>query len=163
MSKGLRLVAVVAAFAAVGAFVSVAQDDMKAKKEHIILTPDDIKWGDAPPVLPPGAKAAVLDGDPKKEGIFAMRLKIPAGYRIAPHWHPADERVTVISGKLHLGLGDKFDESKCKALPAGSYFSMPPKTNHFAMASEETILQLNTIGPWGLTYVNPDDDPQKRK
>ena len=88
------------------------QEGDKAKREHTILTADDVKWVDAPPSIPPGAKAAILDGDPKKEGVFTMRLKLPAGYKLPPHWHPGDERVTVISGCFELGLGEKFDTSK---------------------------------------------------
>jgi quercetin dioxygenase-like cupin family protein len=145
------------------AALAIAQDDAKAKREHIILTTDDVKWVDAPPSIPPGAQAAVLDGDPKKEGFFVMRLKLPAGYKIAPHWHPGDERVTVLSGTFKIGLGDTFDESKMKSLPAGGYFSFPPKSTHFATASEETVIQLSTIGPWSLTYVNPADDPRNKK
>lgn len=141
----------------------VAQDTAKAKPEHTILTPTDIKWGDGPPSLPAGAQAVVLDGDPKKEGIFHFRLKLPAGYRIPPHWHPADERVTVLSGTFNLGLGSKFDDASLRALPAGSFFSLPTKTHHFALVKEETVIQLSTIGPWGLTYVNAEDDPRNRK
>jgi len=137
------------------------QEGDKAKREHTILTADDVKWVDAPPSIPPGAKAAILDGDPKKEGVFTMRLKLPAGYKLPPHWHPGDERVTVISGCFELGLGEKFDTSKAKKLSVGSYFSLPPKTPHFALVSEETVVQLSTLGPWSLTYVNPDDDPRK--
>ena len=158
-----RAIAATAVLAIVAAFAAVAQDEAKAKKEHVILAPDDIKWGDAPPILPAGAKAALLDGDPKKEGYFVMRLKLPAGYKVAPHWHPGYERLTVISGKFHLGLGEKADESKMKALPAGGFFSLPPKTAHYAMTSEETVVQINTDGPWALNYVNPSDDPSKKK
>ena len=139
-----------------------AQEGDKAKQEHTILTADDVKWGDGPPSLPPGAKAAVMDGDPKKEGYFAMRLKVPAGYKIPPHWHPGYERLTVISGAFHLGLGEKFDETKARKLTAGSYFSLPPKTAHFALTSEETVIQLASMGPWSLTYVNPGDDPRSK-
>jgi quercetin dioxygenase-like cupin family protein len=143
--------------------LAIAQDDSKAKAEHIVVAPEDVKWGDAPPSLPPGAKLAVIEGDPKKEGYFMMRLKVPAGYKIPPHFHPQPERVTVISGKFCVGFGDTFDETKTKALPAGSYFSFIPKSHHFAHAAEETVLQLSTIGPWDLTYVNPADDPRTKK
>lgn len=156
--SGLAVVAL--AVVAVGAW---AQEDGKAKPEHTILTADDVKWVDGPPTIPPGAKAAVLDGDPKKEGIFTMRLKCPAGYRIPPHWHPGVERVTVISGTFYLGLGEKFEESAAKPLAPGGYFSLPPKTAHFAFTREETVVQLNTIGPWTLTYVDPADDPRSKK
>lgn len=150
-------------FAGVSAWVFGApQEDSKAKPEHVIVTPDEIKWGDAPAALPPGAKAALLDGDPKKEGVFILRLKLPAGYRIAPHWHPVQERVTVISGELKVGLGEKFDESAMRALPAGGFFSFPPKTAHFVQATQDTVIQLSTTGPWALNYVNPKDDPRNK-
>ena len=72
---------------------------------HTIVSPQEIKWGPAPAVLPPGAKAAILFGNPSKEGLFALRLKLPAGYRVPPHTHPVDEVVTVVSGKFNLGIG----------------------------------------------------------
>ncbi len=139
-----------------------SQDSEKSRREHCILTPDDVKWTDGPPALPSGARMAVLEGDPLKEGYFSLRLKFPAGYRVPPHWHPGDERVTVISGKVQLGLGDTYDVSKMRDLPAGSYFSLPPKATHFVTAKEESVIQISTLGPWGLTYVNPDDDPRKK-
>lgn len=138
------------------------QEEEKGKPEHCILTPDDVKWTDGPPSLPPGAKMALLEGDPKKDGYFSLRLKFPAGYKIPPHWHPKDERVTVISGKAKLGLGESYDENAMRDLPPGSYFSLPAKTAHYAFAAEETVIQLNTIGPWDLTYLREEDDPRKK-
>ena len=158
-----RVVSAVAAVALIGVLAGFVQDEMKAKKEHVVLTPDDIKWADGPPSMPSGAKAAVLDGDPKKEGVFHLRLKMPAGYRVPPHRHPGDERVTVISGSFSLGFGESFDEEKTRALPAGSFFSIPPKTPHFAHVKEDTVIQLSTLGPWTLEYVNPADDPRNSK
>ncbi|MBI4564397.1 MAG: cupin domain-containing protein [Planctomycetes bacterium] len=118
---------------------------------------------DGPPALPPGAQFAVLEGNPKEAEFFTMRLKLPAGYKVPPHQHPAIERVTVLSGQLHVALGDTFDPSKAKELKAGSYMKIPPRTNHYAFTKEETILQLTTIGPWEVIYVNPADDPRKKK
>jgi quercetin dioxygenase-like cupin family protein len=138
------------------------QDKAGMKQEHIILTADDVKWTDGPGSLPAGAKMSVLEGDPTQDGFFTMRIKVPAGYKVPPHWHPAYERVTVLSGRFHIGLGESFDESKTRALGPGGFFSFPPKTAHFAMTSEETVVQLSTIGPWQLTYVNPADDPRKK-
>jgi quercetin dioxygenase-like cupin family protein len=128
----------------------------------VIVLPDEVAWTPAPPSLPAGAKASVLEGDPKVEGPFAMRLSFPDGYRIPPHFHPAAERVTVIKGEFRLGMGDKFDESALKSLPAGSYVSMKPGTRHFAQADGNTVVQVNGVGPWKLTYVNPADDPRKQ-
>ena len=132
-----------------------------AQDDHIMLQPDQIKWGPAPAVLPPGAEAAVIYGDPSKEGLFALRLKLPAGYKIAPHTHPKIEAVTVISGTFKLGMGDTADEAKSQTLPAGSFFALPPGTPHYAFAEGETIVQISTVGPWGLTYINPKDDPRQ--
>ena len=132
-----------------------------ADDEHKVLATSEIKWGPAPPSIPKGAQVAVLYGDPAKEGLFAMRLKFPAGYQIPPHIHPKPEVVTVLSGTLHFGEGDTADKTKAKALPAGSFFAMPTGMQHYAFADEETVLQINTNGPWGLTYVNEKDDPRK--
>src|SRR5262245_8929829 len=103
---------------------------------HVMLAPNDVKWGPAPKILPAGAQASVLFGDPTKKGLFALRLKFPAGYSIPPHTHPAYEVVTVISGKGYLGMGDKADRSATMELPAGSFFALPPKTAHFVYADE---------------------------
>lgn len=130
--------------------------------EHKLLSPSEIKWGPGPASLPPGAEAAVLYGDPTKEGLFAMRLKFPKGYRIAPHTHPKPEIVTVITGTFQLGTGDKADLSKAKALSAGGFIALPPGHAHYAGADEETIVQLNSTGPWAVTYVNPKDDPRTK-
>lgn len=129
---------------------------------HRVLAPQEIKWAPGPASLPPGSEAAVLYGDPAKEGLFAFRLKVPRGYHIPPHTHPKPEVVTVISGTFRLGMGEKADKAKAQALPAGSFFALPPGMAHFAYADEDTVIQLNSTGPWGLTYVNPADDPRKR-
>jgi quercetin dioxygenase-like cupin family protein len=133
-----------------------------AQDGHKIVSAQDIKWGPAPPSIPPGAQAAVLYGDPGKEGLFALRLKLPKGYHIPPHTHPKAEVVTVISGTFRLGMGKTADQSKAKALPAGSFFALEPGMEHFAYTDEETVVQLNASGPWGLTYVNPKDDPRQK-
>jgi len=126
---------------------------------HTVTAPDAVKWGDAPPTLVKGAKLAVLYGDPSKDGLFIIRLKMPAGYKIAPHWHPTDENVTVISGSFAIGMGDTFDGGAAKSMPAGTFFSMPAKMHHFAWATKETIVEVSAMGPFVLNYVNPKDDP----
>jgi quercetin dioxygenase-like cupin family protein len=143
--------------------VAAAGSQDSAPRTAIQIAPADIQWVDGPPSLPAGAKAAVLSGDPKKEGLFVMRLKLPADYKIMPHSHPGHEHVTVISGSFHVSMGDTFDPVKAKSLPAGSYALLPARTNHFAFFKEETIIQLNNIGPWDITYANPADDPRKKK
>jgi quercetin dioxygenase-like cupin family protein len=129
---------------------------------HTIVPPQDIKWGPAPVVLPSGAEAAVLFGDPSEEGFFVLRLKLPAGYTVAPHTHPVDEVVTVVSGTFSMGMGETADQSKARPLPAGSFFALPPDTAHYVFIDEETIIQIGTVGPWGLTYINPKDDPRQK-
>jgi hypothetical protein len=141
----------------------VAAGDHAGKTGETIVTPEDVKWQDGAPSLPKGAKMALLEGDPSKEGPFVLRVKMPDGYRIMPHTHPKDERLTILSGTLYVGMGDKFDEKAGKALPAGSYGRMPAGMKHFAWVKGETVLQLNGEGPWAINYVNPNDDPRKAK
>ena len=131
-------------------------------REHITLKPDDLHWQAGPPALPAGAQTTLLEGDPTKAGPFTVRLKTPAGYQIPAHWHPADEHVTVLSGTIYMGMGDKLDKAGGKALPAGSFAVMPAKMHHYAWTDEETVLQLHGMGPWGIRYVNPADNPDKR-
>jgi quercetin dioxygenase-like cupin family protein len=128
---------------------------------HIMVRPNDLKWADVP-ALPPGAKIAVIEGPPTEAVPFTFRLKLPANYKVPAHSHPAIEHVTVISGTFNLGMGDKFDMEKTKPLSPGSVAIMAPKTNHFAWTKEETIVQVHGVGPWGVTYVNPADDPRKK-
>lgn len=122
---------------------------------------EGLKWENAPPVLPKGAKVAVLQGDPTKAGPFVMRMSAPAGYKVAPHSHSQDENLTVISGSFMVGLGDKFDAKALKTMKQGSFGSIPAKTNHFAMSKTPVVLQLHGQGPFDITYVNPEDDPSK--
>lgn len=128
---------------------------------HTILTPTEIAWKAGPPSLRSGAQAAVLYGDPSKEGVFVMRLKLPAGFRIAPHTHPKAEILTVVSGAFHIGMGTQADPSKAQKLPAGSFFAFDPGLAHYAHVDEETVVQLSSTGPWSINYVNPADDPRR--
>jgi quercetin dioxygenase-like cupin family protein len=149
--------------------LGLAQTVQKAKQHsagqtraHVIVTPDQIKWGPGPPALPPGAQLAVLEGDPSKAGVaFAVRAKFPDGYRVPPHWHPTDEKVVVVQGSLGVGVGNKFDQSAGHLLPTGSYASMPKGLRHYAWAVGETEIQISGIGPFEVNYVNAADDPRK--
>jgi hypothetical protein len=124
---------------------------------------DTIEWKPGPPSLPPGAKMAVLEGDPTKEGPFVMRLQAPDGYHIAPHTHPKTERVTVISGTMLLAMGENLDRSAAKTLNAGTYGFWPAGMKHAAWFDGATIIQLHGIGPWQINYLNPADDPRNAK
>ena len=135
---------------------------MPASPTAIVVLPDAVTWGPAPAALPPGATAAVLEGNPGKPGAFTMRLRMPNGYKIPPHFHPVMEHVTVLSGAFKVGMGDRFDEGQMKMLPAGSFGALPPKMHHYAMANGETVLQLHGIGPWRITYVDKADDPRTK-
>src|SRR2546427_2973946 len=120
-----------------------------------------ISWADVPS-LPPGAKIAVIEGPMNEAKPFTVRLKFPANYKIPAHSHPAIEHVTVISGTFNMGTGDKLDPKQTKALSAGSVAIVQPKVNHFGWTKTATIVQLHGVGPWGVTYVNPSDDPRKK-
>jgi mannose-6-phosphate isomerase-like protein (cupin superfamily) len=128
------------------------------------FTADQMKFGPAPPFLPAGAQLAVLEGDPMaSSGDYTIRLKMPDGYKIAPHTHPARENVTVISGSLKVGMGDHFDASKMMSFGAGSFAYLDPAVHHYAAASGETVIQIHGMSPVQINYINPADDPSGKK
>ncbi len=132
-----------------------------APEHHTLKSGAALKWGPAPPVLPAGAKAAVLDGDPAAKGNVTMRLMMPAGYQIAPHWHPTDEHVTVLSGSISVGMGDAVDKAHATTLRAGGYGVVPANMHHYAYTTTGATIQIHLQGPFGMTYVNPADDPSQ--
>ena len=128
-----------------------------------LFLPADVPWTAGPASLRPGAEVAVLEGDPTRDGVFTIRLRLPNGFEVAPHWHTQVEHVTVVSGVLHFGMGEKFDRAATRPMPAGSFGHWPIGMKHFAWAEGETTLQLHGKGPWTITYVNPADDPRGKK
>jgi quercetin dioxygenase-like cupin family protein len=126
-----------------------------------MLEAKQTKWGDAPPALRKGAQFAVLSGDPGKQGPFVIRLKMPAGFKIAPHWHPTDEQVTIIAGTFSVGMGDNFDAQATKTLTTGDYALMPAEMRHFAWTKTGATVQVHGTGPFALNYVNAADDPRQ--
>jgi quercetin dioxygenase-like cupin family protein len=130
--------------------------------DHVVARPDSLKWVAGPPFLQTGAQIAIVSGDPNKEGLYVIRLKLPAGFKVLPHSHPNDENVTVISGTFNIAMGEKFDDAKGPALKAGSFTIAPKGMAHYAWFPEETIIQIHGLGPSGITYVNPADDPRKK-
>jgi len=124
--------------------------------------PAALHWGPAPAVFPPGARMAVVSGDPSKAATFTVQLAMPSGYKIPPHFHPTDETVEVKKGTLLVGMGDTFDASKAKPMKAGEKGPVPAKAHHFAAAQGATFIEVTAMGPFGMTYVNPADDPQKQ-
>ena len=119
-----------------------------------------LAWGPAPAVFPAGAKMTVLQGDPSKPEWFTVRLDLPNGYRVQPHFHPTDELLTVISGTFLLGMGDKLDEAKATVLPTGGFGTVAANMHHYAVARGHTVVQVQAMGPFVLTYVNPQDQPR---
>ena len=142
----------------------VTSPQSQISHENHVFTPDTIPWGPAPPFVAPGAQLAVLEGNPAaSSGDYTVRLKMPDGYRIAPHWHPLRENVTVISGTFKVGMGDVFETNKMTALPAGSFAFLDPDMHHYAMASGEVVVQVHGMAPLQFNYVNPQDDPSRNK
>jgi hypothetical protein len=153
MKKLLILLAVIATVTA-----AFAQDAMKV----IRVTPDAIIWKDNPN-LPKGAQIAVLQGDPTKGEVIVQRVRFPANYKVPPHTHPYAENVTVISGRVGLGMGEKFDPSDSNMGTAGTFYSQPSKHAHYVWTgNEEAIVQVQFTGPGGIDYINPADDPRKK-
>ena len=131
--------------------------------EMRLYPPTSVEWKPGPAAIPAGAKMAVLEGDPTKEGPFVVRFQFPDGYHIPPHTHPKTERVTVISGNLYLATGELLDRNSAKNLPAGSFGYWPAGMKHAAWSEGDTVIQLHGIGPWKINYVNPADDPRNAK
>lgn len=123
----------------------------------------DLQWGPAPPVFPAGAQMAVLQGNPAGTAMFAVRLRFPSGYKIAPHTHPTDEHVTVIKGNFLVGMGSTVDRKSMLTLHAGGFVTAPANHAHYAVTEGQTEVQVHAMGPFAMTYVNPADDPQAAK
>ena len=154
--KKLLVLASVLAIAALQS-QALATDD-----HHATAQADALRWA-APAAYGKGAQFAVVKGDPTKEGMYVVRLKVPTGFKIPAHTHPNDENVTVLSGSFNIGTGDKLDEKKGTLIKTGGYSFVATGMTHYAWFTEETVLQLHGVGPQGITYVNPDDDPRKSK
>jgi len=132
-------------------------------EHHLLYSPGEIEWQTGLASLEEGAEFAVLEGNPAEAGVFTMRIRMPDGYHISPHWHPNVERVTVLSGTFLLGSGEEMDREDVERLVPGAYVSMPPGMRHYAIAEGETVIQLTSIGPWVIHYVRPQDDPRLRE
>jgi quercetin dioxygenase-like cupin family protein len=128
-------------------FVESAPGEKQDSNNHREIAPHAISWRAASPSDPTGPQIALLAGDPSKPGLFTIRLKLPAGYKVMPHWHPRAEFTTVISGTLLYGIGDKWDDAALHELPAGGFLEMSGGTHHFAAARDETIVQVSGKGP----------------
>ena len=149
--------------AGIGALASTPAMAADPMMDPSFINARDIKWGDAPPALPKGAKFAVLYGDPGKAGPYVIRLMLPVGYKIAPHFHSMPENLTVISGTFYFSTGDTFDKAHAHAMKEGAFHYLPANAHHSAQAGSKTIVQVHGEGPFNITYINPADDPRKAK
>ena len=147
--------------AAAPAAANAKKKDAATKPQAVSVNAADLQWGDTPPQLPKGGQVAVLSGDPSKKGPFAIRFKMPDGYKIPPHWHTQDEQLTVLSGTLVLHMGDTMD-APAHDLTAGAYHYLPGKMHHAAEGKGETVVQIQGMGPFDIHYLNPSDDPTKK-
>ena len=161
------------------AAVAGAQTKQPAKKapardssSQMIVQPGSEKWGDIPAAAMVGAPSVeiggtlrlfVVQGDPTKAGrTYTLRLSCSDGVKIAPHWHPTTENVTVIQGAAAVGMGSKWDDAALKDVPTGGFFSAAPQMRHFAQCKGDSILQVHGVGPFVLNFVSPDE-PQPAK
>ena len=147
--------------------VALAQTKPGAKAAaptHVKLLASQLQWQEAPPSMPPGAKIAFLDGDPAKAGPFTIRLLLPPNYQVMTHSHPGPEYLTIIEGEFFYGEGNTLDEKKAAGYPAGSFIIFPAKHQHYVFTKNKTtIVQIQSTGPWDLTYTDVANDPRKQK
>jgi hypothetical protein len=147
-----------------GLILLIASMRAQHAPNQTMFTPDQMQYGPVPGFLPAGAQLGVLEGDPTaSSGDFTVRLKLPDGYRIPPHWHPNRENATVISGNFKVGMGDTFDESKMTTFGPGSFGYLDSSMHHYVMASGEVVVQVHGMSPLQVNYINPNDDPSKKR
>ena len=139
-----------------------AKSASKASPPKAAAATEKLTWTAGPPNLPRGARMAVVSGDPSKSGPFEVRLSMPNGYKIPPHFHPTDETVAVKSGAFLYGMGDKMDRAQMKTMKPGQSGSIPANTHHYATARGKTQISVSGQGPFVTTYVNPADDPSNK-
>ena len=141
--------------------------DTVSKTNHIAAGAEDstgpgtLKWGPQPPGLPAGGRVAVVRGDPSKAGPFTIRVDLPDGYQVPPHWHPTSERLRVLEGTLQVGDGREWSDRGLRALRAGQETTVAAHHPHFVRAKSKTMVEIRSTGPFEITYVNPTDDPRK--
>jgi quercetin dioxygenase-like cupin family protein len=124
------------------------------------VLPEDVDWQPFA-AFPPSVRLAVLVGEPAEAGPYVIRVKVPSGVKLMPHVHPEDRVYTVMSGVFYIGLGEHFDSEKLESYPPGAVIVLPGGTPHFHWArSGEYVTQVTAIGPLGLEYVDPSDDPR---
>ena len=144
------------AFSASAAFLSLAATASSSEPGVMALSPSEMKWSSQGGLALPGLEQTILIGDPSKPGPYTIRLKFPAGFKVAPHTHPDLREVTVLSGTWHTGYGEKAEASGLKELPAGSFYTEPANIAHYVEIREPTVIQVSGTGPSGRKFVGPD-------
>lgn len=144
-----------------------------AKQSAMVVEPGSEKWGEVPAAALVGTpsvemggtlRLAVLQGDPSKAGrTYTLRLSCTDGLKIAPHWHPMMENVTVVKGAAAVGMGSKWDDAALKDVPSGGFFSVGPQMRHFAQCKGNTILQVHGIGPFVVNFVSANESERPKK
>ena len=144
-----------------------------AAAHAMVVEPGSEQWGEIPAAAMAGTpsvemggtlKVAILQGDPMQAGrTYTLRLSCSDGTKIAPHWHPTTENVTVIKGAAAVGMGSKWDDAAMKAVPVGGFFTAAPQMRHFAQCKGESILQVHGVGPFVINFVAPDEAPPAKK
>ncbi len=153
-------VAVGAALAtALASVVACVAGEPRSPGAPVVRVADSLSWSPAAS-LPPGARRVVLEGEPRQAGLFTVRLSLPAGFQVPPHYHGSAERLTVLSGSIRLGYGDALDTAASRRLPAGAYAVNPAWLHHYSWTSEPAVVQITGEGPWLVHYVRPRDDPR---
>jgi hypothetical protein len=160
--RSITVIRATALALSLGAALAVAPSPGAGDMHHTVVPADAVKWGPAPPSLPTGAQAAVLLGSPAQAGPFVLRLKFPAGYAVPPHRHSKDELLTVIAGAFGVAAGEKLDRTATPFLPPASFVHLPAGMAHYAWVETETVVQINGVGPFDVTYVDPKDDPRNK-
>ncbi|WP_460570153.1 cupin domain-containing protein [Flaviaesturariibacter terrae] len=138
-------------------------DSAMSAQKHVMVNEAGVKWMPGPPFLPPGVKLAVLEGDPSKEGLYTVRLQMPANYTIPPHTHPTAEHVTVIQGSLYMGSGKSLNRAGAMQLTRGGFAVIPASFAHYAFCRGKAVVQVHGMGPFAINYINPSDDPRNKK
>lgn len=158
-------IAMTGCLAVVGNTTKATVSDRPLASVHegrVTVHANSVEWRTGPASLPAGAEMSVLEGDPTASGPFTMRLRFPRNYVVPPHYHTEIEHLTVLTGRMHLGMGERIDMGSAATLTAGSFSMMPAGMRHFAHTLEETVIQVNGNGPWRIVYVNSADDPRNK-
>ena len=142
------------------AVIVAAPGSAKTKPAKAKAAPAELKWMDGPPGLPAGAQFAVVSGDPAKKGMFTIRARLPANYAVPAHWHPTDEKVSVVSGKLAYGMSDRVNRTNAQGLSAGENVVMKAKMHHWVLSADGAEIEVSAMGPFAITYLNPAEDPR---